>query len=218
MSRIDLRRLSAEQATADFDRLFGVWCAAFEFTAEDGAARGWRDHGWPTQCRFPGLRFFAVYRDGVPIALAYGYRGARGQWWTDRIAEALGPDLAGEWIGDHVELAELAVEPGVAGRGLGGALHDAVLAGADGRRALLCTATGDTPARRLFDGRGWVEIGRLGAGYAVLGRRPPSGSARANETASARSTSARAGPSAGAPARRARPSPAGCARTSPAAS
>jgi GNAT superfamily N-acetyltransferase len=170
VSRIDLRQLAADQATAGFDGLFGVWCAAFGLTADDGAARGWRDHGWPAQRRFPGLRFFAAYRDEVPIGFAYGYRGAQGQWWTDRIAEALGPDVAQEWIGDHFELAELAVTPAAAGRGLGAALHDAVLAGADGRRALLCTALGDTPARRLFDRRGWRPIGRLGAGYAVLGR------------------------------------------------
>jgi len=125
-----------------------------------------------------------VYRDGVPIAFAYGYRGARGQWWTDRIVEALGPDLAGAWIGDHFELSEIAVEPSAAGRGLGGVLHDAVLAGVGGRPAVLCTALGDTPARRLFDGRGWVEIGRLGAGFAVLGRPAQHGEAAHGKRAS----------------------------------
>jgi GNAT superfamily N-acetyltransferase len=182
VSRIELQRLSADQATADLDRLFGVWCAAFGLTADDGAARGWRDHGWPSQSTFPGLRFFAVYRDGGPIGFAYGYRGARGQWWTDRFAEALGPDIAEDWIGDHFELSEIAVQPASAGRGLGGLLHDAVLAGADGRRALLCTALGDTPARRLFDHRGWTPLDVLGEGFAVLGRAVSTGQRkRANE-------------------------------------
>ncbi len=172
MSLIELRVLSADQATADFGRLFRLWCTAFGLTPDDGAARGWRDYGWPTQRDLPGLRFVAAYRDEAPVGFAYGYRGARGQWWTDRIAEALDPGVAAAWIGGHFELSEIVVDPAFAGRGAGGSLHDAVLAGTGGRPALLCTALGDTPARRLFDRRGWVELGPLGAGFVVLGRPP----------------------------------------------
>ena len=66
---------------------------------------------------------------GALAGFAYGYRGAPGQWWHDLVADALGPDGAARWLAPgHFELVELHVHAALWGRGIGGRLHDALLA------------------------------------------------------------------------------------------
>ena len=76
----------------------------------------------------------------------------------------------------HVELAELHVAPERRRRGLGGRLHDALLAAyPDAPTSLLSTQTGNAPALALYERRGWKVVVpelRFAAGgepYAILG-------------------------------------------------
>lgn len=64
---------------------------------------------------------------------------------------------------------ELAVRPSEQGRGIGQALHDALLDGVPQRRALLGTWTDDRPARRLYLRSGWQELARIDGDSALLG-------------------------------------------------
>ncbi|HET6698306.1 MAG TPA: hypothetical protein VFG88_04400 [Nocardioidaceae bacterium] len=57
----------------------------------------------------PGAQ--ALVADATPVGFAYGYTGSRGEYWPDRVVEALGDDLADEWVGGPFELVELAVLP-----------------------------------------------------------------------------------------------------------
>ena len=72
---------------------------------------------------------------------------------------------------------ELGVAPEYRGRGIGGRLHDELLATASGTTAVLSTERSNERARRFYAKRGWktlLEEISFGAGYppfVVLGKR-----------------------------------------------
>src|SRR3954470_9696938 len=74
---------------------------------------------------------FLVARGGDEIAgFGYGYRGSRGEWWTDHVATALREELSAAWIAPpHFEVVELHIRPSWQRRGLGTALLEALLDG-----------------------------------------------------------------------------------------
>ena len=67
----------------------------------------------------------AAQDDDALVGFAYGYVGERGQWWSDRVVEALPVAVTDVWVGGHFEFVELAVLPDYRGQGIGGLLHDA---------------------------------------------------------------------------------------------
>ena len=90
----------------------------------------------------------------VGIGLAVVARA--GDWWRDRVAEALGTQDTERWLGDPVlEVVHLAVVPAARERGVGGAIHDAMLAGADAPMAVLSVRLDAEAARSLYRARGW---------------------------------------------------------------
>jgi ribosomal protein S18 acetylase RimI-like enzyme len=131
----------------------------------------------PRHARRDGFRFVAAREaDGALAGIAYGYIGGPGQWWHDIVAAALDPERAARWLAPgHFELVELMVHPGLHGRGIGGRLHDALLAGVEASTAVLSTEVDNRPALRLYASRGWqVVVPELrfspdGPRYLVLG-------------------------------------------------
>ena len=94
--------------------------------------------------------------DGDRLAgFTYGYRGAAGQWWHDQVLAALQERRLGHWMDGSFELAELHVLPAYQRRGIGGRLHDQLLARAGAPTAVLSTRRGETPAMALYRERGW---------------------------------------------------------------
>jgi ribosomal protein S18 acetylase RimI-like enzyme len=145
------------------DELVAVYRAAFapplHHVSDEDAAR----FGGEILPRHAGRAGFRcrVAREapgGPVVGFAYGYTSAPGQWWHDLVARALGADLAERWLGGAFEFVELAVAPAAQGRGLGGRLHDALLAGLPHRTAVLSTRDAETPAVRLYRGRGWTPL------------------------------------------------------------
>jgi GNAT superfamily N-acetyltransferase len=113
----------------------------------------------PTHARREGFRFALARRDDRPVGFAYGYTGQRGQWWSDWVASKAPAEVVERWIGGHFEVVELAVDPAEQGRGIGAALHDALLAGLPHDRALLTTyRDDDRPAPRLYRRWGWRRL------------------------------------------------------------
>jgi ribosomal protein S18 acetylase RimI-like enzyme len=109
---------------------------------------------------------------GRVVGFAYGYVGDRGQYWPDRVASALGDDIAVTWVGDHFEFVELAVVEGMRRRGVGSALHDALMTDPPVDRALLSTDDDpQSPAVRLYRSRGWERLTLLEPGVQVMGLR-----------------------------------------------
>lgn len=121
---------------------------------------------------------FLVAYDGDSIAgFGYGYTGAYGQWWTDRVAGALTRHQRAEWLDrPHYEVVELHVRPSAQRRGIGSALLAQLLSRQPHRRAVLTTRSASVSARRFYSKNGWEELAEVDFGrgyppYIALGKR-----------------------------------------------
>ena len=177
---VKLVSLPPEQLLAQIDRVVAVYRAAFctapyhkdEEEVADFAT------SLPAHTSGPDFRFLAAY-DGEPeqmIAFAYGRATLPGQPWHDLVrAQLLAAGLEA-WLADSYQLAQMAVHPAYHRQGIGGRLHDALLADAPPRRALLTTMAAETPAYYFYRRRGWqVLVGRfavpgLARPYQIMGR------------------------------------------------
>jgi ribosomal protein S18 acetylase RimI-like enzyme len=135
------------------------------------------DEIFPRHAARDGFRMIAAREGERLVGLAYGYVGGPGEWWHDRVSAAMTEEQRDEWLPPgHFELAELMVSPAERRRGLGGRLHDAVLAGLEAPTAVLSTQVNNEPALALYGRRGWerlLEAVDLAAPvpYLVLGKR-----------------------------------------------
>jgi ribosomal protein S18 acetylase RimI-like enzyme len=141
-----------------------VWASAHELpraspTRDEFGRTRLRRHAGRADFRFVGA--FAGGRQLV--GFVYGYTGAPGQWWYDRVARALDRDGRRRWFDPgHFEFTELAVRPDFQGRGVGSRLHDRVLDALPHRRALLSALADNAPVVAFYRRRGWeVVLDRL---------------------------------------------------------
>ena len=105
-----------------------------------------------------GLRAVAAFAGDDVVGFAYGVASRPGQWWHDVVRHALGPAVADYWLADAFEVVGLALLSRYRGQGIGGALHDALIANSPQRTAVASTFLGDGPAMGLYRGRGWVVL------------------------------------------------------------
>jgi ribosomal protein S18 acetylase RimI-like enzyme len=165
--------LDGNSALAIGYELGGVFAAAFGapgYDEERADGERFATEQLPTHAARDGFKLVTARSDGKLVGFAYGYTGQRGQWWSDRIAGAVTPELAAEWIGGHFEVVELAVLPEAQRQGVGTALMEALMAGLPNRRALLTTYADDRPAPRLYRRSGWqLLVPDLGWGSALYG-------------------------------------------------
>jgi GNAT superfamily N-acetyltransferase len=89
------------------------------------------------------------------VGFAYGHENAPGQGWHEVVAPLAPPKMVSEWLIGSFRLAEMAVLTRAQGRGIGGLLHDRLLAGLAYERAVLSTMAAETNAYRLYRKRGW---------------------------------------------------------------
>jgi ribosomal protein S18 acetylase RimI-like enzyme len=123
------------------------------------ASRARIDEILPRHIVRDGFHFLGAFSEGRLAGFVYGYCGASGQWWHDRVAAALGPDGTARWLPPgHFEFTELHVRAEYRRRGIGGRLHDALLDGLELPTAVLSTQTDNEPAIALYSGRGWQVI------------------------------------------------------------
>jgi ribosomal protein S18 acetylase RimI-like enzyme len=172
---IELQSLSADEVVgARRAEVEALWRRVFPDTTEE------RLHEiLPRHAIRRAFRFVAARSDeGALAGFAYGYEGGPGEWWHDLVAAALRPDQRADWLAPgHFEFVELQVAPEHEGHGIGGALHDALLATARGGTAVLTTEVSNERARGLYARRGWetlVDEIAFGEGYppfVVLGKR-----------------------------------------------
>jgi ribosomal protein S18 acetylase RimI-like enzyme len=143
------------------------------------ASRARIDEILPRHVARDGFRFLGAFAERRLLGFVYGYRGAVGQWWHDRVAAALGVAGTERWLGPrHFEFTELHVRGECRRRGIGGSLHDALLEGVDAPTTVLSTQTDNEPAIALYLGRGWrviVPYLDFGSGrpFLIMGRDLP---------------------------------------------
>ncbi|MFE6967962.1 GNAT family N-acetyltransferase [Isoptericola sp. NPDC057653] len=170
MAVVELRRTDGAGAAALAEQVWSCYDAVFGDVADPVE---WRTGRYDRHAAHDGYRLVTAHADGGLVGFAWGYVGQRGQYWSDLLVEALPPDVADAWVGDHFELVELGVLAAWRGHGVGRRLHDAVLEGV-GRRSLLLTSEAeDDPAVGLYRRSGWQRLGRLGPGTQVMGRPAP---------------------------------------------
>lgn len=163
MTSIEL--LDGAAAAPYADRIFGLYDAVFGRFPDKA---DWRAQLFDRDRAREGYRLTVALDSDRVVGFAWGYRGERGQHWPDLVARTL-PELPAEWVRDHFELVELAVDPGARREGIGGALHDALLDGLTGRALLGTTLLPDDPALRLYKSRGWSTLGHLRDNRQVMG-------------------------------------------------
>jgi GNAT superfamily N-acetyltransferase len=106
-----------------------------------------------------GFRLVVASEGEAPAGVGLAVIAHPGDWWRDQVAAQLTAAEAKEWLGDSVlEVVNLAVRPESRGRGLGAALHEALLTDAEAPTAVLTADTRATPARTLYETRGWTIL------------------------------------------------------------
>ena len=149
----------------------GLWRVYDEVFGDQDSLAIWRQEVLDRHSEREGFRLAVARCEHEIVGFAYGYIGERGQPWADRVAAALPPAVADEWVGGHFELVDLAVLESHRRHGGGRRLHDVLMDG-ESRRALLSTDDADTPAVLLYRSRGWQRLGQLSEGVQVMGLRP----------------------------------------------
>jgi ribosomal protein S18 acetylase RimI-like enzyme len=106
----------------------------------------------------PGFRFVGAVQSGQRvIAMAYGYRGAGGQWWHDTVCARVSRADRERWFRDSYEVVEVAVAPAFQSLGVGRAVVTALLEGRRESTAVLSTRT-DSRAHTLYGRLGFQVI------------------------------------------------------------
>ncbi|KQR39792.1 GNAT family N-acetyltransferase [Microbacterium sp. Leaf159] len=167
MNELFVVTLAGPEAAGLESEVLEVWSDVFGAVAD---ADDWRASIWERHRSRAGFRLVTAREGDRLVGFAWGYTGERGQYWSDFISRELGPRVD-EWIGGHFEFVELAVIPDARGRGIGRALHDALLADLLHERALLSTsARADDPAVRLYSSSGWIPLATYQGDRQVMGR------------------------------------------------
>jgi ribosomal protein S18 acetylase RimI-like enzyme len=174
IEKVAQRRLLADLVGEVVD----VWASAHGLAAASATRREFGGERLPRHSTRADFRFVGAFAsDRRLVGFVYGYTGAPGQWWYDKVAAALDRKTAAEWLDPpHFEFTELAVTPAYQNRGVGTRLHDEVLAGLPHERALLSALAENARVVAYYEHRGWRVILpalRFEAGrpeFAILGR------------------------------------------------
>ncbi|WP_207787232.1 GNAT family N-acetyltransferase [Actinomycetospora cinnamomea] len=184
-ARASVVDLTPEDLAVRLDEALTVYVRAMGYPA--GTVRQRRPM-WVEHSRRAGWHAVGAFGPDRSLwGIAYGYPGARGQWWFEEVRRGLlaagdhGRELAGTVLEDYFELTELHVRPDVQGDGIGEALARRLLTRPTDRHVLLSTPEAEHPTRA------WSLYRRLGfrdllrhhrftsdpRPFAVLGRELP---------------------------------------------
>jgi len=136
--------------------LIEVYLTAMHYPADLAGARGmlWEEHS-----RRVGFScVIATGADDRIRGLAYGYRGAPGQWWYSEVRRGVPAESQQHELGDFFELTELHIHPNWQGHGLGESLLRELARNRPERRMLLSTPEGENRAWRLYRRLGFTDV------------------------------------------------------------
>jgi GNAT superfamily N-acetyltransferase len=162
MAELDL--LTGTQARPYFDRLIDIYQAAFSRPPYSESLSDFLNFAGRLSYHSRQSGFRCVILRSAPdsevIGFVYGFPGAKGNWFYDLVSHRLTPALRKQYLDDYFEFAEIAVLPAYQGQGLGGQLHDALLAEVRQTSACLATPEDETNAHHLYRRREWVTLTR----------------------------------------------------------
>jgi len=130
----------------------------------------------------PGFRAWAAFElseegtIGKLVGFTYAYQLLPSYWWYQQVVPHLKRTGQESWLEDSYELTQMAVRPEFQGRGLGGGLHDRLLAELSNRHGLLSTLYGETNATGMYRRRGWrtllepFQFSGVNRPYRIMGR------------------------------------------------
>lgn len=136
----------------------------------------WARDRLPLHAERDDFVFLVAREEDRIVGFGYGYTGAYGQWWTERVAAALSAAQRAEWLDPpHYEVVELHVRPNAQRRGIGSALLAQLLSRQPHDRVVLSTQRGSRKARGFYKKNGWSELADVDFGpgyppYLVLGK------------------------------------------------
>jgi ribosomal protein S18 acetylase RimI-like enzyme len=158
---VRLEAVPPERLLRDLRRqVVEVWASAHELprgspTRAEFARTRLKRHSGRRDFRFLG----AFAGDDELVGFVYGYTGAAGQWWYDRVARALDRAARRRWLDPgHFEFTELAVHRDFQSRGIGSRLHDRVLEGLPHDRAMLSALADNVRVVGFYRRRGWETV------------------------------------------------------------
>ncbi len=123
---------------AHSDAVFRVYCDSLDVDPFSVAAREWRDTILPRHATRADFDFRAAVDGDEIVGFVYGYTGAYGQRWTDRVAADMDPASRAVWLDPpHFEVVQLHVLPSAQRAGIGARLLDILLEHQPNDRALL---------------------------------------------------------------------------------
>jgi ribosomal protein S18 acetylase RimI-like enzyme len=105
---------------------------------------------------YADFRGFVAFVGDEPAGVGYGARSVSGIPWHDLVGPRLGADHPA--LQSAFRIVELAVVEEHQGQGIGGRLHDLVLASQPCPRALISTNVTNQRARGIYERRGWYYL------------------------------------------------------------
>ena len=109
--------------------------------------------GFTRYAGYADFHGFVALNGDEPAGVGYGARSVPGIPWHDLVAPRLGVEHPA--LQDAFRIVELAVVEAHQGHGIGGQLHDALLAAQPCPRALISTNVTNQRARAMYERRGW---------------------------------------------------------------
>ena len=158
-----------------------VWSRAHGLPRSSPTRAEFATERLPRHARRADFRFRGAFSPlGRLVGFVYGYTGAQGQWWHDRVAAAMDHEARRRWIEPgHFEFTELAVDPDFQSRGIGTRLHDAILGDVPHRLALLSALAENARVVAFYERLGWrivlpqLQFERGRPVFCVMGRELP---------------------------------------------
>lgn len=154
MNQVTLKPINVH--APEFERVVDLFCTTFirDHYSERDFFQG--KANIMKHAHFPGFKGgMAVTGEGEVIGFAYGFTSHRGQFFRSQLENVLTEEEGQAWLSDSFEVVELAVRPSFRGRGIGSALHDALLENLPHQRAFLAVSPDNLRAIRLYRRKGW---------------------------------------------------------------
>lgn len=123
------------------------------------SARSFRERAVRYADEKPEFRMPLAWDGADVVGLALGTGAAEGDWWRDRVFEAVPDAVRREWLGEECFfIAELAVAVAYRRRGLARALMAEITADLPYKRAVLTCYRSASTTREFYAALGWREL------------------------------------------------------------